>query len=218
MSQVFISYTHASPDQELAATLSGFLETNGFVVFVDSKIRLGQDWVEQIDVQLRRSKYFVVFLSTASVRSDMVRREIAIAYKLRKANELTIFPIRVGFEGELPYEIGAYLDLIQHITWQPGQPFDPICRMVLDALGNSGAEPALSRVPSQAPAMDPNRFTKPELDRVKGELARHLGPVASVVLDRAARKARNWEQLYEMLALEIPAGAERKQFLATRPR
>src|SRR5690348_10779256 len=113
MPQVFISYAHVSPDKKLAAELASFLDTNGFAVFVDSKIRLGHDWVEQIDTQLRSSEYFVVLLSSASVQSDMVRREIAMAYKLRKANKLTIFPIRIGFEAELPYDIGAYLDVIQ---------------------------------------------------------------------------------------------------------
>jgi hypothetical protein len=96
-------------------------------VFVDSKIRLGQDWVEQIDIQLRRSEYFIVLLSATAVQSDMVRREIAIAHKLKKASKITIFPIRIGFEGELPYDIGAYLDLIQYILWRPGESARAIC-------------------------------------------------------------------------------------------
>ncbi len=210
MPQVFISYAHVNPDQELAARLSSFLEANGLSVFVDSKIRLGQDWVEQIDVQLRGSQYFVALLSAASIQSDMVRREIAIAYKLRKAKQLTIFPIRLGFEEELPYEIGAYLDLIQYIVWQPGQAFDPICHSILGAMG------AVCKTP--IPAAEPHRFDELQLERVKAELARYLGPVARVVLDRAVKKAASWEELYGLLALEIPAGEERKRFLATRRR
>ena len=50
MPQVFISYAHVNPDRELAAELASFLDANGIAVFVDSKIRLGQDWVEQIDL------------------------------------------------------------------------------------------------------------------------------------------------------------------------
>src|SRR5947209_4350266 len=111
MPQVFISYAHTNPDKELAAELASFLDANGFAVFVDSKIRLGQDWAEQIDIQLRRSEYFIVLLSPTALQSDMVRREIAIAHKLKKANKLRIFPVRIGFEGELPYDISAYLDL-----------------------------------------------------------------------------------------------------------
>lgn len=220
MPQVFISYAHANPDQELAAELASFLDANGFVVFVDSNIRLGQNWVEQIDVQLRRSEYFIVLLSPASVESDMVRREIAIAYSLKKAKKLTIFPVRIGLAGELPYDIGAYLDTIQYVSWTPGQSPAAIHRTILEALGGdaAGAAPAelkdQSGVSSRAPASDPHRFDKSDLDHIGTELARYVGPVARVILNRATRKAANWEQLCELLALEVPAGDERKKFIA----
>ncbi|MGI8961687.1 MAG: toll/interleukin-1 receptor domain-containing protein [Bryobacteraceae bacterium] len=69
MPNVFISYSHVSPDQDLASRLVGSLEANGVTVFVDTKIRIGEDWVEQIDRQLRNSQYFVVLLSAASIQS-----------------------------------------------------------------------------------------------------------------------------------------------------
>lgn len=225
MPQIFISYAHSNPDQELAAELAVFLDANGFGVFVDSKIRLGQDWVEQIDIELRRSEYFIVLLSPVAIKSDMVRREIAIAYKLRKDKKLTIFPIRIGLEGELPYDVSAYLDLIQYTVWHPGQSPGAICQTILEALGGSSSatasrpgSPAQIRAASSTPALDPDRFNKSELDHVRRELARYLGPVARVILDRAVRKAANWQQLYELLALEIPPGDERKKFLATYQR
>jgi hypothetical protein len=92
MPNVFISYSHVSPDQDLASQLTGALEANGVSVFVDTKIRIGEDWVEQIDSQLRSSQYFIVLLSAASMQSDMVRREIALAYKLRKVSSSRSFP------------------------------------------------------------------------------------------------------------------------------
>ena len=213
MPQIFISYAHISPDRELAAELSRCMEASGFDVFVDSKIRLGQDWVEQIDLQLRSSTHFIALLSELSIKSDMVRREIAMAYKLRKAHGLTILPVRLGFEGELPYELGAYLDLIQYIAWHPGESFDPICFTILDVM--RGQSTPSSR---PGPSFDSQRFAKPEIDRIKLELARYLGPVAHIVVDRAAKKAANWEQLYDLLTPEIPAGEERRIFQSRRPR
>ena len=212
MSQVFISYAHVNPDQKLAAELSQFMEENGFNVFVDSKIRLGQDWVEQIDFQLRSSTHFIALLSPSSIKSDMVRREIAVAYKLKKANKLVILPVRLGLEEELPYELGAYLDLIQYAVWHPGESFDPICRAILEAARGSGA------LSSPKPPLDRHRFAETELERIKLEVARHLGPVARVVVDRAAKKAANLDQLYDLLASEIPAGEERRKFQASRLR
>lgn len=62
------------------------------------------------------------------------------------------------------------------------------------------------------------RFDPGELEPVKRELAVYLGPMARILVDRAARKASTWQQLYDILAQEVPAGDERKRFLATRPR
>ncbi len=61
-------------------------------------------------------------------------------------------------------------------------------------------------------------FDPDGLDRVKKQLASHIGPVAKLLVDRTAKKASSWRQLYEMLAQEVPAGAEREKFLASRHR
>ncbi len=228
MGKVFISYAHVNPDQDFAQQLSVVLETNGFTVFVDSKIRVGQDWVEQIDRQLHASQYFVPLLSAASIESDMVRREIAGAYKLRKAKKLTILPIRLGLEGELPYDLAAYLDLIQYVVWLPGQSFDPICRTILQAITDSTV------VGLPVPAAPPKSATNPtaqyhntgnaepfdrsELDRVTRELAAYVGPMARMMVDHAAKKAASWQQLYETLSSEISEPKERAKFLGSRPR
>ena len=42
----------------------------------------------------------VVFLSSESIRSDMVRKEVAVAHGLGKR----IFPVRVDYDGALPYD------------------------------------------------------------------------------------------------------------------
>jgi hypothetical protein len=47
----------------------------------------------------------------------MVGQEIRLAHKLRKERGLRIFPVRIAFTGELPYELGAYLNAIQHKSW-----------------------------------------------------------------------------------------------------
>ncbi|MGI9070567.1 MAG: toll/interleukin-1 receptor domain-containing protein [Bryobacteraceae bacterium] len=191
MPNVFISYSHVSPDQDLARQLAGLLEANGVTVFVDTKIRIGEDWVEQIDRQLRISQYFVVLVSAASIQSDMVRREIALAYKLRKAKQLTILPVRMDATRELPYDIGAYLDLIQYVVWNPSESFDPICRMILQAI--TEPEKAVMQIAAQAsvltPVNDPptaqsgtaqpanlRPFDRAELERVQEQLAVYMGP------------------------------------------
>ncbi len=84
------------------------------------------------------------------------------------------------------------------------------------------ATPAAVKTPTPTPPASPGsnvkRFDASELDRVRQELAVYLGPMARILVDRAAKKAANWQQLYESLADEVPAGTERKKFLARRPR
>lgn len=232
MPNVFISYSHVSPDQDLASQLTGTLEANGVSVFVDTKIRIGEDWVEQIDGQLRSSQYFIVLLSAASIQSDMVRREIALAYKLRKAKQLAILPVRIDLQEELPYDIGAYLDLIQYVVWNRGEPFDPICRRILHAVGDAdkpgiqatgmpSASTPVNNTPrpaGTAQAVDVHAFDRAELERVKEQLAVYIGPMARMIVDRTAKKAASWRELYEALAAEVPPGEERKKFLSYRPR
>jgi serine/threonine-protein kinase len=52
------------------------------------------------------------------------------------------------------------------------------------------------------------------LDRLTQALAMHLGPIAKVVVTRAARTARSAEELQDKLAVEIPSAADRQRFLA----
>jgi energy-coupling factor transporter ATP-binding protein EcfA2 len=120
VSQVFLSYRHVAPDEQLAEGLCAFLHERGLRVFLDKQIRVGLDWVTEIDRQLRASDSFVVFLSEDSIRSDMVRQEIQTAHELRQDGKMAIFPVRLGFQGKLPYDLGSYLNRIQYALWHPG--------------------------------------------------------------------------------------------------
>lgn len=214
MSQVFISYAHVDPDRELAAKLRQQIEANGFDVWVDSKIGLGQNWVEQIDTQLRRSTHLIALLSPRSIHSDMVRREISIAYGLKKADKITILPVRVALDEELPYELGAYLDHIQYVCWRPGESLDAIFQAVLEALQGRALPARESTAATNSKLVDSKQFSWPQLDAITAQLARYLGPVARFVVDEAARKAKSREDLYSILASEIPPGEERRKFEA----
>ena len=82
----------------------------------------------------------------------------------------------------------------------------------------SGGRTARTTPPSGTAATGPITFDEARLDSIKRELSKHLGPMARVVVERAARKATSWKQLYETLGAELPEGPERERFLASRPR
>lgn len=61
------------------------------------------------------------------------------------------------------------------------------------------------------------RFDPDGLERVTRELASFVGPMAKLLVGRAAKKAASWKQLYDLLGAEVPEGTERKRFLSKRP-
>jgi serine/threonine protein kinase len=64
-----------------------------------------------------------------------------------------------------------------------------------------------------APTQPPSQRFSPEiLERAEARLSQHLGPVAKVVVRRAALKARDEPELYLLLADEIENPAEKKAF------
>jgi len=73
------------------------------------------------------------------------------------------------------------------------------------------AEAALASNTPIKQAIDPN-----VLDSVSRELAFHVGPIAKVIVSRAAKRAISLDELYKLLATEISTEKSRQDFLATR--
>src|SRR4051794_7236254 len=130
MADVFISYRHVKPDQEFAVELGKYFTDHRVSHFIDTGIRIGQKWIEAIDRELRSCRSLVVLLSSESIRSDMVRHEVKLAHQWNKR----IFPVRVDYDGALPYDLGAYLDPLQYKLWRTGEPFAQICAAILDGI------------------------------------------------------------------------------------
>ena len=143
MAEVFISYRHVDPDQRLAAELSTYLTQKTVSHFVDKEIRIGEEWVEVIERELKAAKSLIVLLSAHSILSDMVRQEIKLAHQWKKQ----IFPVRVDYEGALPYDLGAYLDPIQYKLWRTGEPFAPICGAILESIRTGSVRSDLEPAP-----------------------------------------------------------------------
>jgi serine/threonine protein kinase len=55
-----------------------------------------------------------------------------------------------------------------------------------------------------------------QLESISRDLAHHIGPIARLVVNRAAKQAISLDELYALVAKEIDAEESRKRFLATR--
>jgi hypothetical protein len=116
---VFLSYKrNVEPDQTLAREIEAGLSAAGVAVFIDHRLLVGQAWAEEIEQQVRGSDYLIVFLTAESGRSEMVRGEIEIARRAAATHAAPrILPVRVAYDGPLPYPLNAYLDSIQYAVW-----------------------------------------------------------------------------------------------------
>jgi hypothetical protein len=123
--RLFICYKrHADLDQRLAAYLREFLTAQGHEVFIDATMRAGAAWLDEIDQQIKDSDFLITLLSKDSADSEMVQAEVSRAYEYRQlqGRPLTL-PIRITYEGPLPYTLHAFLNPLQYIVWN-GEPDD----------------------------------------------------------------------------------------------
>ena len=83
--------------------------------------------------------------------------------------------------------------------------------------------PAAERAPAPAPA-PAKKQTKapraplvasdsPEFEAVRALLARHVGPIAKVLLQKASTEARSLDEFFERLGAHVSAPADRAAFL-----
>jgi hypothetical protein len=143
--RVFISYKRdADPDQQLANILYQTLSYSGHQVFVDTVMRTGDAWLEEIDRQLKASDFLIVLLSRQSADSEMVGAEVRRAYKYRtlQGHPQTL-PVRVAYEGLLPYALDAFLNPLQYVVWQSDADTARVCEEIQQAIAG--------RLPDQTP-------------------------------------------------------------------
>lgn len=122
--RIFISYKRdVEPDQSLARQIFEALAPD-HDVFIDSKIPPARLWAVEIEKALDECDLFIVLLSEASVKSQMVVAEITTIGERRKTAEGAqassrplLVPVRLAYDERLPYDLRAYIDPTTWISW-----------------------------------------------------------------------------------------------------
>jgi hypothetical protein len=152
LKKVFICYKRlAKDDRALAEFLRDRLTGMGHQVFIDTSMRMGTEWLREIDKNIQSSDYLIVLISKDSADSEMVQAEMLRAYEYRNRNgKPKPLPVRLNYEGLLPYTISAFLGGYQRITWKDSQDSEFVLGEIARVMG-TGAEikPA---VPEERPA------------------------------------------------------------------
>ncbi len=113
--KIFLSYSHQ--DTEEATKLRAKLDECGYDVWIDQRIRGGEDWEGAIKDALRKVTDLVVLLSPEAADSEWVGQEVWAA---RHTNKKTHPLLVKDFKGR-PYPLWA--QDIQHYDFL-GQPFE----------------------------------------------------------------------------------------------
>lgn len=144
-SRLFISYRrHVPQDRQLAEYLHQTLTAQGHDIFIDTSMRTGTAWLEEIDRRIMDSDFLLVLLSKESADSEMVQAEVRRAYEYRKLyGKPKTLPVRLAYDGLLPYSIDAFLDPLQYVVWQSQADNERVGQDVLAAIEE--------RLPRQTP-------------------------------------------------------------------
>ena len=154
--KVFISYKrNVEPDHTLAGSVFAALQHAGHEVFIDRTLRVGQEWAKEIEAKVRSSDFLIVFLTTGSSDSEMVKGEVEIARNQAAQSGAgpAILPVRLAFTGPLPYPLNAWLDPLQYAMWRGEADTDRLTQELVAAI-NGAPLPASPLQSKAAPQRD----------------------------------------------------------------
>jgi hypothetical protein len=192
----FLSYSRS--DERFALRLAKDLRAHGVAMWVDQlDIRPSQHWDRAIERAVSACRGLVVILSPRSVASDNVADEISFAIDSGK----NVLPVTIE-KCVLPLRITR-----MHIIDATGV-YDKALRQCLAELQRPGNAGEGKSAGGASPPLDPQTVSE-----AKRRLAAILGPIAEILVDKAAGRAASAADLYGQLALNINDEATREKFL-----
>jgi hypothetical protein len=223
-SRIFICFS--SKDLATALEVVAFLEGHGIPCWISSRdVLSSQNYQEAIVAALERASGIVFLFSEFSGRSAEIRKELSIGGSVNAP----IFPLRLSPilpTGALRYELATrqWIDIFPDRELALGRLADTI-RFVLtggDAAtsGLAGARPiaeagAAAQIERPQPAARAPIVVagSEEFEAVRALLVHYVGPIAKILVQKAAGEANSRDDFCERLAAHVKAPAERAAFL-----
>jgi hypothetical protein len=220
---------HSSKDVALALEVVASLESHGLACWISARdVQAGQNYQEAIVNVLEHSRGVVFLFSENSNQSAEIRKELSIAGSTQAA----VFPLRlspIAPTGALRYELATrqWIDIFPDQERALAKLAETI-RKALPSRTNgpsvqADASPAVlnASVDDAAPASPPAprpailAVGSSEFQSVQVLLAHHIGPIAKLLMQKAAQDARSLDEFCETIAAHVKAPAERNAFLRT---
>jgi hypothetical protein len=213
---LFICYS--SKDGAAALGVVESLEAEGLKCWISSRdVPPGQNYQETIVQALEAAQGLVFLFSDDSARSGEIRKELSIAGSIN----IPVYPLRLSPvlpTGALRYELATrqWIDLFPDRAKGLHKLIETIRkgdRAVTDGAIAAASAPAVvtqSREHAHAPILTADSR---EFEAVRALLARHVGPIAKVLIEKATSDARTPEDLCTKLAAHVRAESDRAAFL-----
>jgi len=213
---VFVSYSQ--PDRQCAFELVSRVEACGVSAWIAPRdVQPAADWAAQIIDAISAARVMVLILSLSSNESPQVRREVERAV----SKQIQILPFRL--DDVVPSKSLEYFISSQHWLDAFPPPLEPhfarLCTLLQGSLSAphqpliAAGAAALGSTSTQLRALSAGRLDDTSLSAIETLLARHIGPVAKLLVRRAAVLAQDREQLVAALAAEIDSQSERSEFI-----
>jgi hypothetical protein len=222
-SHLFICFS--SKDQAIALEVVTFLETRGLQCWISARdVPAGQNYQETIVHALEHAGGIVFLFSEFSSQSGEIKKELSIGGSIN----VPVFPLRLTSvipTGALRYELATrqWIDIFPDKERALGKLVETIHESLsgrpardVNAGGENGGVGQDARPPVTATSMPRVAVVaagSPEFEAIRALLARHVGPIAKVLVQKAATEARSPQELCERLAAHVQAPADRAAFL-----
>jgi hypothetical protein len=216
---VFISFS--SLDSADAILLCERLEKEGIICWISTRdVKPGENYQAAIVNAIKTAKIVVLAFSANANASPEVSKELSLA----SAFKISVIPVRMTEavpQGAFLYELSTRQWIDAFNKWDSAlellvSTVKRICARSLDAGEHSALEkPAAEnpRVTGQARLRGALQIPGAELEEARSVLAYFVGPIARVLVKRAASVAASLSDFQDRLASEIPTAEERKAFL-----
>ena len=143
--EVFISYS--TKDTDIAYALLETLESYGLDCWIAPRnIPQGAQWAEEIDKAIQNARVFVVIVSSHSVESRQVPKEIALAVSACES----IFPFRIddiSLQGTFRYYLSDYQ--FTDATSNTKQKMRELADVICSSLGKPASERKTEEIPDR---------------------------------------------------------------------
>jgi hypothetical protein len=223
-SHIFICFS--SKDEAVALEVVRFLEADGLNCWISSRdVPPGQNYQETIVQALESARAIVFLFSDSSSKSGEIKKELSLGGSFK----VPVFPLRLSPvmpSGALRYELATrqWIDLFAGqeqalrrlaATIKSNAPEDEHSVPVRDRDAAHGIA-TTAALPKQR-----TRLAREPIIAADGEdfeairvlLARHVGPIAKVLIQKAVAEAQTAAELCERLAAHVTAPSDRAVFL-----